>query len=78
MRLFRLFVGNCYFFGTVLGLGMISAGCDDSGKTEMKVPEKPVAESQKDSMDAYKADMAKRKGRNNASLHHTCEALRRI
>ena len=60
MRSFRLFVGNCYFFGTVLGLGMMTAGCgDDPKKTVTVVPDKPVAETQKDSMDAYKANMKK-------------------
>jgi len=60
MRTFRLFIGHCYLFGTVLGLGMISAGCGEDEKTnKMVVPDKPVAESQKASMDAYKAEMNK-------------------
>ena len=47
-----------------MGLCALSAGCGDGGTTgQMVKPEKPPAEANKDSMDAYKREMLKKTGK---------------
>jgi len=62
MRALRIVLAHAYVFGLAAGLSAGSSGCGGDTETgKMVVPDKPPAEANKDSMDAYKREMLKGK-----------------
>lgn len=60
MRAIRIALPQIYVFGLVLGCVAVSGGCGGDEPTTVMKPAAPVTESSKDSMDYYKAEMAKK------------------
>jgi hypothetical protein len=61
VRVFRIALPHVYVFGLFLGSAAVSGGCGGGEGPVVMKPDAPPSEVSKNSMDAYKAQMAKNK-----------------